>query len=98
MSDCSDLPEENRRGDKHYTIKELAAEWGRNHKTIRKLVNSGKLEGFKCGSIILISETAIKRYKDEFSINKPLPVKPVAVKKPSTWSGGYVFFPPKSTN
>lgn len=52
--------------EKFYTADQIAEMWGRNIDTIRRLLRSGKLKGFRSGpgkrSPYLVSETELNRY------------------------------------
>jgi excisionase family DNA binding protein len=76
----------------YYSVKQIAEELGVNHKLIRKLVFSGKLEGYKVGGAIRISKAALNAYLENVKINKPLPVR--AATKPNLKrrrQGGFKF-------
>jgi excisionase family DNA binding protein len=75
MSDCHDLPDANRRVDRHYTICQVAEILAVNHKTIRKLVANHKMDAVKVGASIRIPESALNNYLEESKIKKPPPVK-----------------------
>ncbi|MFL5340276.1 MAG: helix-turn-helix domain-containing protein [Gemmataceae bacterium] len=76
--------------DKYHTIKQVAAHLEVNHKTVRKLIKSGKLEAIKLGKVYRISETAISRYHDQEKVSKPPPVKvPVPRRRRG---GGFKYF------
>jgi len=46
-------------GTKYYFVEEISTELGLHEKTIRRYLNSGKLEGLKLGKRWLISERAL---------------------------------------
>ena len=62
-----------------------------NQKLVRKLVGSGKLDAYKVGGTIRISETAIDVYLESTKVRKPLPVK-AAVKPNRAKKGSVKWF------
>ncbi len=79
--------------DSYYTVKQVAEKANVHTDTVRKLVNSGKLEAVKFGGSVRISETAFNRYVEQFKTGKPLPPKLGAAKpKPNRAKrGGFKF-------
>jgi excisionase family DNA binding protein len=77
--------------DSYYRVKQVAEKLNVNHELVRKLVGSGKLDAWKVGGAIRISETAVNVYQESTKIQKPLPVK-APVKPNRTKSGSVKWF------
>lgn len=77
--------------DSYYTVRQVAEKANVHTDTVRKLVNSGKLEAVKFGGSLRISESAFNRYIDEFKTRKPLPPKPVVAKSKQRKVVGFKF-------
>lgn len=56
--------------DKYIRPDELAIEWHCHVETVRRLVRSGTLEGFRIARNILISRDAADRYMESTSMSK----------------------------
>jgi excisionase family DNA binding protein len=63
------------------TIPQVADLLAVHHKTVRKLVTTGRLDAFRVGGAIRIAQDAVKRFLHASKI-KPPASEPVVVKKP----------------
>jgi excisionase family DNA binding protein len=49
-------------GTRYYTVSELATQFGRSEQTISRWIKEGKLNGTKCGNLMLFTEEDVKKF------------------------------------
>jgi excisionase family DNA binding protein len=53
----------NAQAPSFYTIDDLAERWGVNHKTVRAMIERGKLRHFRVGRHIRVTEDAVREHE-----------------------------------
>jgi excisionase family DNA binding protein len=68
MTGNPEAPGPRRSSPRHHTVADLAERWQVSERTVRRLIENGKLRAMRIGNQLRVADDALRRFEDHHEI------------------------------